>query len=352
MKTKSFFLILILGFLGCTPKTIKKTSDLQTIHSDSSAIIQQKIKTDDSLLANIDSKVANLIRKKSNLMDIPDSNFVAMDWSNSVEIVIIKEEGVGQHPKVDVSVPQDYVLVGGGAVVLEQIAPGALLTASFPDNNLLTWHAASKDHDTPFPHTLVGYAIGLKLKGLDRDELKKYIRFFTNTSGMTQYPETNVSVGSGYNLIGGGAQVNWSGEGNLLVKSIPQGNTWYVKGKEHGKPSPASVTAYAIGIKEIIPNFGSLEINQESKSEVVQTGFGIVSLNIDNDWVVTCPGAEATYSKEGRLLCGIEPGFREVTAISKDHEKQDAGSTFAYAIKIRKSKDSGSPTGNSGTPGK
>jgi hypothetical protein len=162
-----------------------------------------------------------------NTMYPRDSIGYATDWSDSVEVVIIDKENRGQHVFVDVSVPPDFVLIGGGAVVLEQMYPdAALLTASYPDNNLSTWHAASKDHRFPFPHTLRGFAIGLKLKGLSRDELKKCIRVFTNTSGTDQYPNTEVSVGDGYNLIGGGAKINWSGEGNLLVKSIPKGMTW------------------------------------------------------------------------------------------------------------------------------
>jgi hypothetical protein len=123
------------------------------------------------------------------------------------------------------------------------------------------------------------------------------------------------------------------------------------------KTSPATIIAYAIGIKDVIPNFGSLEISQESNSNVIQNGIDIITLNIDNDWVVSCPGGEATYSyNKGRLLSGIGPDFRTVVVTSTDCPKEpnssgDTGSTIAYAIKIRKQRGTGTSTGGSGTPG-
>ncbi|SFD84009.1 hypothetical protein SAMN05518672_103454 [Chitinophaga sp. CF118] len=260
------------------------------------------------------------------------------DGSGTVQIVIITQETTGAHPQTDVAVPQDYVLIGGGAVVTPELTTGAgaLLTASYPDDNLTTWHAASKDHLTSFNHTLVAYAIGLKLTGVTRDQLKSYMQVFSNTSGSGQHPTTSVSVGSGYTLIGGGAKVVYSGAGNMLVKSMPLGDTWYAGSKDHDVASSAVVTSYAIGIKTAIPNFGNLEIGQESNSNFVPSGFGVVTVNIDNSWVLACPGAQAFYNNAGRMLTAIEANIRDVKVTSKDHKVYDGGTTYAYAVKIRK----------------
>ncbi|MCW3463869.1 hypothetical protein [Chitinophaga nivalis] len=259
------------------------------------------------------------------------------DWSGKVQIVIVSRSESGTHVFTDVTVPPDYVLIGGGAVATyPQGSYGALLTASYPDNNLSTWHAASKDHIQSASHTLTGYAIGLKLSGVTKDELKTYIQISSNTTGTAGHPNTYVSTNGGYTLIGGGAKVNWSGWGNLLTKSIPSGNSWLVGSKDHIESSPASITAYAIGIQPNIPNFGALEILQESASTYASGSQGVVTVNIDNTWVVASAGAEAQYAGLGRLLVGILPNVRSVTAISHDHLEFDGGTTYAYAVKIRK----------------
>jgi len=325
MKKLTFLTLMILFFYGCDKESPVERTKLKTPNLDS--------------LANIEKSIFESLSHSSNKLSNVSTTTYATDWSGQVQIVIITQEQYGQHNQIDVAVPQDYVLIGGGAnVTPEQTHPGALLTASYPDPNLTTWHAKSKDHVEVFYHTLVAYAIGLKLTGVTRDELKNYIQIFTNTSSVSARPNTSVSVGSGYTLIGGGAQVNYgTGAGNLLVKSIPNGNTWYVKSKEHKVVCPASITAFAIGIMTTIPNFGVLEIGQESNSNWVSTGFGSSTVFVDNSWVVSCPGGEAQCDNiYGRLLCGIKPDFRQVQVWSKDHKYVAPGRTYAHSVKIRK----------------
>jgi len=62
-------------------------------------------------------------------------------------------------------VDSGFVLIGGGAEILGEGSPGALLTASFPDFDLTTWTASSKDHHLAFAHRLSAYSVGLKLRG-------------------------------------------------------------------------------------------------------------------------------------------------------------------------------------------
>jgi vibriolysin len=51
-------------------------------------------------------------------------------------------------------------------------------------------------------------------------------------------------------LSGGGALDDWSGNGNLLTASFPNGAGWSAAGKDHEVASPAALTAYAIGLKD------------------------------------------------------------------------------------------------------
>jgi hypothetical protein len=261
------------------------------------------------------------------------------DWSGMVQIVIVTNQATGEHPQVDIKVPDGYALIGGGAVVTPQLtAPGALITASYPDADYTTWHAASKDQLVPFTHTLVGYAIGLKLTGLTKGQLTSNMWIFSATSGIAPHPDTSVGViSSDYYLIGGGAKIEYgSGEGNLLVKSMPAGTMWSASGKDHGVSDPASITAYAIGIKNYISGIPALEIVQDSATVYVPGGFGTATVTMDSTWVVASAGGNAQYSGPGRMLTSILPGIRYVSVTSKDHEYPSAGTTAAYVVKMRR----------------
>jgi hypothetical protein len=52
-----------------------------------------------------------------------------------------------------VGVPEDMICIGGGGSASEG-PPGALLTASYPDDELQSWLVSSKDHEEANPHFL------------------------------------------------------------------------------------------------------------------------------------------------------------------------------------------------------
>jgi hypothetical protein len=204
--------------------------------------------------------------------------------------------------------------------------------------DFLTWHVALKDPAGPISHRFVAYSVGLKLAGFSRQDLVTDMGIFSDSSAISAHPATFASVYSvDYTMIGGGARVNdISGNGNYLVQSIPVGNTWYVSSKDQNVSSPATINAYAVGLKTKILNTGNWEIVQESKGNSVQSGFGIASLGMDQTWVAGCPGAEATYAGNGRLLRTIKPAVRDVLVISQDYKVPDSGNTTAYTLKIRR----------------
>jgi hypothetical protein len=59
-----------------------------------------------------------------------------------------------------------------------------------------------------------------------------------------------VQLDPGWVLSGGGALDDWTGDGNLLTGSFPQGHGWIAAGKDHKISSPAAITAYAIGLRD------------------------------------------------------------------------------------------------------
>jgi hypothetical protein len=160
--------------------------------------------------------------------------------------VIIKQEtsNPAQHPQAIATLPDGYVLTGGGAFVDYQ-GYGNLLTATFPTSDS-AWEARSKDHDVPDPASITAYAIGLRHRS---GAVRLMHQIKSATSAPAQHPTTSVCLDPGFILSGGGALDNWTGDGNLLTGSFPQQGCWFASGKDHVHPSPASITAYAIGIR-------------------------------------------------------------------------------------------------------
>jgi hypothetical protein len=132
-----------------------------------------------------------------------------------------------------------------------------LLTASFPRPDGSSWEARSKDHDYSSPAQIRVYAIGLK-RTHDDFKVQNFIDWDTS-SGKVAHPVASVSLDQEkWILTGGGALNNWSGAGNMLTASYPDPdpekpflNRWIAAGKDHLHSSPASITAYAIGIPRL-----------------------------------------------------------------------------------------------------
>jgi vibriolysin len=173
---------------------------------------------------------------------------IALHDPNDEWDVTIKHEtsSPAAHPQVVATLPGGYVLTGGGAFVSWHGA-GNLETASFPNSDN-SWEARSKDHDISDPAQITAYAIGIRPKS-GAKKLAHVIR--SATGAVAAHPTAHVTLEPGWTLSGGGALDNWNGAGNLLTASYPSGISWFAAGKDHVDSSPASITAYAIGIREV-----------------------------------------------------------------------------------------------------
>ncbi|MCF6407181.1 hypothetical protein L3C95_30070 [Chitinophaga filiformis] len=259
------------------------------------------------------------------------------DWSGTVQIAIVSSYVTGTELELDVKVPDGYALIGGGAVASPLVAASsAFLTAAYPDKDFTTWHAASAYHLNTYVHTLFGYAIGLKVAGMTKEELTASMWLFTNTSGIAAHPATAVTIDNDYTLIGGGARVE--SEGNLLVYSYPYNSTWFVASKDHEYSAPSAIEAYGLGIKTGVLEQHSLEVVRDSIANFTTNGIGTASIFTDTTWVAGSPGALATYNGAGRMLDGIAPHVQDATVTSKDLDHPDSGTTAVYILKIRKKK--------------
>jgi hypothetical protein len=162
------------------------------------------------------------------------------------------ESGLAQHPEASESVPPGYLLISGGFHVnwLDfNPSGGNLATASFPEN-ALSWKARSKDHSIVSRANLTVYSIGIK-EQLPVGRIESSIQ--TADSAHAQHPSATADVLPGFVLTGGGAEVHWTGSGNLLWKLRPVTQTtnqdFSAGSKDHEHYSPATLTTYSIGIK-------------------------------------------------------------------------------------------------------
>lgn len=286
---------------------------------------------------------------------------IGKDWSGLIEVKIFKRSTYpkqSQNTDVTVSVPSGYVCIGGGANT-KYVGPagagysgyGALLTASYPSSDKKSWIASSKDQHVVSLHELDVYAIGLRIAGISEEALKNYIIIQSATSVVTNKPAIIVSLPRNYTLVGGGAKVNLNGGyGNLLVESRPLaplgGNSWIVSSKDHIRFNPTSITAYAIGILEEIPNFGAVQSDvfwygytstnggpsffsaRFSSSQYAFTGYGARSVYRDG------------FNGAGRMLTGIRPfanNYESICTFSdKDHKYSTGGTLYGYIVGLKK----------------
>jgi hypothetical protein len=237
-----------------------------------------------------------------------------------------------ESPTVTVSVPSGYKVIGGGAKVNWQ-GYGNLLTASYP-SSATSWTAAGKSAVESSPATITAYAVAIHDPNDDWE-----VTITESTSQQAAHPYAAVAPEAGYALTGGGAKTNYSGAGNFLTASYPHfeatsGFYWYVNGKDHVHSDPATITAYAIGIKGAWPDVVTPAISvYESTSPVAQHPSVSVTLPITYSGVVTTGGAIDNWTGWGNMLTAIYPtGDKTWVASGKDQAQGSPADIDGYLL--------------------
>jgi len=232
------------------------------------------------------------------------------------------------HPDARITIPDGYKLLSGGALDAPS-DPGNMLTGSFPESDS-TWRASGKDHLGGSPSTATAYAIVT----YDPDNIWD-ITLRQSTSGRAQHPTQDTQVQDGYTMIGGGAQVQWSAPGSLLTASYPRnGTTWTCAAADHLQPSPATITAYAIGLK---CNVGGLRVLQNiQRSSSSPENHPTAGVSPPTGYVLVGGGAVVNYSGAGNLLTASYPrDERTWEARSTDHLQPDPATLDVYAVSLQ-----------------
>jgi hypothetical protein len=272
-----------------------------------------------------------------------DTVFEDKDASGKVTVKVFREQASSNQPSFtdfSCAVPQDMVVVGGGAIGTET-PQGALLTASYPSPDRLSWRVSSKDHSVSNPHRVTAFAIGMKINGLSRNDLLGHIAYNDQTSGNSAHPEVTevIPTNQPFELISGGFRVNWRGAGNLATASFPEiGSTWRSRSKDHGVASPCTITSFSIALRKNLPNIGTVQ-RGESSSTSGQAAHPGIQTFIATDFALTGIGAEALTNGPGQLLWRVEPVLISMQAGamvgSKDHQFSSPGKVRAFALGIK-----------------
>lgn len=240
---------------------------------------------------------------------------------------------------VTCQVDKDYVAVGGGAWVEYGNGPGAMLTASYPgDDSLSSWKARSKAHGYASPHVLTTYAIGLRIQGVGRADLRKQMHLARVTSGTAGHPAAEANVPSGFVPIGGGARAEWAAgqAGNLLVSSVPTLRGWAGRAKDHDIPSAGKLSVWAIGIRPTVAGI-ALTVSYSAARKWIGGFPGEVHLSVPSHETVVGLGAATSFHGYGRMLEGMAPAcgsLQEMVAAGKDHFVVDGGDLDLYAVTL------------------
>jgi hypothetical protein len=233
-----------------------------------------------------------------------------------------------EHPSVEVTVPVNFKIIGGGAFD-NWSGAGNLLTASFP-KDLQTWFAAGKDHEVASPAPITAYALAIS------DPLNEWdVVIKSETSDPAEHPQAVATLPDGYTMTGGGAFVDWHGAGNLLTASFPTSDSsWEARSKDHDVADPAAITSYVIGIRHRTPNIKVNHLIRSATSGVVPHPTAEVSL--DSGWTLSGGGALDHWNGAGNLLTASFPNARSTWfAAGKDHVHPSPAAITAYVIGIR-----------------
>lgn len=240
----------------------------------------------------------------------------------------------GQTTNFSVTVPSDFVVIGGGGEGKESPA-GNLLTASYPDTGLTSWLVSAKDHIDSDPAQVRAWAIGLQIAGLTPAQVRSYLTVSTATSATVAHPDVTATLPAGFVLVGGGIKVSWTGTGNLATASAPSSTTsWRVRSKDHRESSPGTAQAYAIGINSSIPGVGTLGnvINSGTSTVVAHPSY---TTALSAGYALSGCGAFVNWSGAGNLLWRIKPVNSGCSVASKDHIDSSPASISGYAIGLR-----------------
>lgn len=248
------------------------------------------------------------------------------------------------HPGLAMSISSNFCILGGGAIV-ETAGEGNLLWASYPVS-YKEWEARAKDHEVSSPGMLFVYCIAASIRPAD------YTIVQNTTPAPTNHPKAEAILPGEFVLVGGGARANWDGTGgpgSLLYACRPgTGESWFAAAKDHRLANPATVTAYAIGVRGSILDSLGLKVVRFRANSVTAVAEPSVAGGPGDEREATLisGGAETHWTGSGSLLTACSPDVAwggplptrpyAWLARGKDHLDSDPATITAWSLALVK----------------
>jgi hypothetical protein len=276
--------------------------------------------------------------------------------------ILSDTSGVASRPETRITVPSGYKLLCGGARN-NWTGKGSFLTASFPDvdrpgTTADTWKVSGKDHlgDSDrvsthdshyFPEktSVTAFAIAL----YDPDDIWEVRAVYFDRPGRAESPFQNLYANrpqegeatspgfktwadQGFVVVGGGAQVHFSGKGNLLTATFPpeNGNEWFVRSASHLESDPASISGYVMLLRSKV---GVKLQTRVTKVESDVSVKPIASVEPKSGYVMT--GGGASIHEKMLLTASYPKDEKTWEARGKDHGVPYSGRVAAYCIGLK-----------------
>jgi hypothetical protein len=244
------------------------------------------------------------------------------------------------HPAITMNIPSGFPILGGGAAVEYGNGPGSLLTAMFPASSV-DWQARAKEHGPPSPATIGVACFAASIP------LAEYLIVDATSPAPVNHPDATAMLPPGFVLVGGGARVNVEDRapGSLLWASRPAaGQGWYAAAKAHVWASPATVTAFAIGVTSSFLAAKALTVVRFHGDAATAVPHPGADCGAGAGPALIGGGAETHWRGAGSLLTAsipVNPSVPPVpagpylwTARGKDHMLSDPSTISAWGLAL------------------
>lgn len=255
--------------------------------------------------------------------------------------------GVAAHPRTQINLfAPDWSILGGGAIVEPHAGVGSLLTAMYPIS-AQEWDVQAKEHVQSSPVSITAWCAAARVQGGPFPP-DTYRIVEATSPAAASHPRAEAVLPTDYVLIGGGAKVNWQtpgAMGNLLTASRPgMGESWVAAAKDHLLPSPATVTAFAIGLHQAFLAQLGMSVVRFRAETVDASATPRLRCGVhERQAVLVAGGAETHWNGAGSLLTGsgLSPtpgGPRPWSwlAAGKQHITADPGRITGWALALVK----------------
>lgn len=237
-----------------------------------------------------------------------------------------------------------FRILGGGAIV-ESPEEEIFLWASYPSSGQ-EWEARAKDHSVQSSGVLFVYCIAADIPPAD------YIIVQNTSPASVNHPQAQATLPVEFVLVGGGARANWnqtSTAGSLLYASRPgSGESWYAAAKDHLIADPATVTAYAIGVRRSFFDALGMKVVRLRANSVTEVAHSMITCGPGDEQEATLisGGAEMHWTGAGGLLKTSSPNISSGgphparpfawLAGGKEHFVSDPNTITAWALALVK----------------